>query len=112
VPETGVNRPHGAFRHVIRSQAKRRTVRRNDQAVYKGKLPVLRSSAGDMSNTQTGTRSTTTRSLPLSGAAKISVSRSLDANKVDPFGTLPVEEVGTTAVLIRHCEYGRMGRLM
>jgi hypothetical protein len=109
VPESGVARPNGDNRQVIRSHAKRRRTSRTEQGSSKGKLSEIRPKSEDSSDVQAGTSSTMTRSLSnylRSRDSNSSVSRTLDPDNIDPFGTLPVEDVGNTSVLMRHCEYG------
>jgi hypothetical protein len=109
VPESGVARPNGDDRQAIRSHAKRRRTSRTEQGSSKGKLSEIRPKSVGSSDVQAGTSSTMTRSLSnylRSRTSNSSMSRSLDPDNVDPFGTLPVEDAGKMSVLMRHCEYG------
>jgi hypothetical protein len=105
VQETGKEKPTGIFRHVIRSQSKRES--RREQLPHRSKNPKLRPKLSATGHTQRETPSTMTLSLSdKSGAASVILCRSIYANKVDPFDTLPVKDVGNTGSLFHHCEYG------
>lgn len=104
--ETGVARPDGSFRYLIRSQARRRRHRRDEKANAKRKLLEIFPKAKDTIDAQIEFPNRMSPSLShqlKSGLAYTTLCRNPDKNRMDPFDTLPVRmEVGHIPELIRH----------
>jgi hypothetical protein len=109
VGETGVARPAGKLRDVIRSQARSiRQLRRRENDPTKRKLYELRSKTESSPNFQAEASNALVSSPTFHlepGAAFAFLPRDPWANTLDPFGTLCIpEDVGNTHFLLRHCE--------
>jgi hypothetical protein len=109
VTETGVARPHGSFRDLIRSKARRKGKNQGEHAQTARKssgtrftLSVDTDSEGSCTTTPTPSGVVTPKTPPKTPQALLC--QGLESGLVDPFYTLPIGEAGSTQFLIHNCE--------
>jgi hypothetical protein len=113
VAETGVARPHGSFRDLIRSKARRKGKKQveNTQGAWK----ISSSSFTGNLDTDSERSSTTTPTTPTPSGfvtpktppktPQANLCHILENGLIDPLYTLPISETGGTQFWIHHCEF-------
>ncbi len=110
VTESGVARPHGSFRDLIRSKARRKCKTQGEYAKNSRKSSATGSTVAIDKDSERSRITTpicsgvvtpksalkTPQPLPIQG---------LERGLIDPFYTLPISESGETQFLIHHCEF-------
>jgi hypothetical protein len=110
VAETGVSRPHGSFRDLIRSKARRKGKKQGEDV----KVASSSSSSCFASNVDTDSERSRTTTPTSSGLVtpktppktpQALLWPGLENSLIDPFLTLPISEVGGTQFLIHDCKF-------
>lgn len=110
VTESGVARPHGSFRDLIRSKARRKGKTQSEYAQASRKSSATRSTLdidtdSERSRTTTPTASGVVTPKTALKTPQALLCKGLERGLVDPFYTLPISESGETQLLIHHCEF-------
>jgi hypothetical protein len=110
VTESGVARPNGSFRDLIRSKARRKGKTQGEYAKTSHKSSATRSTLdidtdSERSRTTTPTSSGVVTPKTALKTPQALLCQGLERGLVDPFYTLPISESGETQLLIYHCEF-------
>lgn len=110
VTESGVARPHGSFRDLIRSKARRKGKTQGDYAKTSRKSSATRSTAATDTDSERSRTTTPISSGVVTPKTALKtpqplLCQGLERGLVDPFCTLPISESGETRFLIHHCEF-------
>jgi hypothetical protein len=101
VSETGVKRPQGVLRDIIRSHARRKGPDGRKQSPYT--TPTVTKDCEDQcslfddSDSRSRSRS--------ASSSEFSLTQVPTNNSLDPFHALPISEHGHAQFLVKHCEY-------
>lgn len=105
VAETGVARPKGSLRELIRSQARRKRPNRGQKAASKRSSSILRASNKWDQQNEASISTDPYSSGPLTWRdATPRPDRGLASNAFDPFYTLPIDENGNSHFLLSQCQ--------
>jgi hypothetical protein len=108
VAETGVARPNGSFRDLIRSKARRKGKKQGESSKSAGKsssgcfLGILEP---DSERSRTTTPISSGHVTPKNSPKSPLTLQGVEDCLIDPFLTLPISNSGGTQFLLHHCEY-------
>lgn len=107
VTESGVARPHGSFRDLIRSKARRKGKTQGDYPKTSRKSSATRSTAATDTDSERSRTTTPISSGVVTPKTALKtpqplLCQGLERGLVDPFCTLPISESGETRFLIHH----------
>ena len=106
VAETGVARPNGSFRDLIRSKARRKSKKQGENSKTGGRssgsfLGIL---DPDSERSRTTTPTSSGHVTPKTSPKSPQPLHGVEDNLIDPFLTLPISSAGGAQFLIHHCE--------